>query len=72
MQIPSPELGAVHDGGAADTGAGLEAGGGLRYADPSSGVSMNLGARTPLAHAGSGCRKWKAKPVPVGLKYLVI
>lgn len=56
------ELRVRQDGGDAETGAGLEAGGGLRYADPSSGVSMDLKARTLLAHAESatangGCRE---------------
>ena len=55
---PLLELGVRNDGGDAETGAGLEAGGGLRYADPSSGVSMDLKARTLLAHAESGYREW--------------
>ena len=55
---PLLELGVRQDGGDAETGAGLEAGGGLRYADPSSGVSMDLKARTLLAHAESSYREW--------------
>ena len=55
---PLLELGVRQDGGDAETGAGLEAGGGLRYADPSSGVSMDLKARTLLAHPESGHREW--------------
>ena len=56
--MPNIELGVRHDGGDAETGAGLELGGGLRYADPASGVSMDLKARTLLAHAESGYREW--------------
>ena len=55
---PSLEIGARHDGGDAETGMGLEIGGGLRYADPSSGVSMDLKARGLLAHEESGYREW--------------
>ena len=55
---PSLEIGARHDGGDAETGMGLEIGGGLRYADPSSGVSMDLRARGLLAHEESGYREW--------------
>ena len=55
---PSLELGVRQDGGDAETGMGLVLGGGLRYADPGSGVSMELGARTLLAHADSGYREW--------------
>ena len=55
---PSLELGVRRDGGDAETGTGLELGAGLAYADPASGVSMDLRARTLLAHAESGYREW--------------
>ncbi|MYE02650.1 MAG: hypothetical protein F4Y03_15515, partial [Alphaproteobacteria bacterium] len=55
---PTVEAGVRHDGGDAETGAGLELGGGLRYEDPSAGVSMDLRARTLVAHAASGYREW--------------
>ena len=53
-------MGLRHDGGDAETGAGLEVGGGLAWSDPSSGVSADLRARTLVAHAESGYREWGA------------
>ena len=55
---PSFELGLRHDGGDAETGTGVEVGGGIAYADPGSGLSMDLRARGLLAHAESGYEEW--------------
>ena len=57
---PSLELGLRHDGGDAETGAGLETGGGVVWADPSSGLSIDARARMLLAHADSDYREWGA------------
>ena len=42
---PSLELGLRHDGGDAETGTGVEVGGGVRYADAASGLSVEGLAR---------------------------
>ena len=55
---PLLEVGLRQDGGDAETGTGLELGGGLAYADRASGLSMDLRARTLVAHAESGYREW--------------
>ena len=55
---PSLELGVRHDGGDAETGAGLEAGAGLRYAGAS--VTVEGAVRTLIAHESSGYEEWGA------------
>ena len=57
---PSLELGVRHDGGDAETGAGLELGGGVSYADAATGLSIEAKARMLLAHADSDYREWGA------------
>ena len=47
---PKLELGARHDGGDAETGFGLELGAGLAWSDPALGLSLDVSARTLLAH----------------------
>ena len=47
---PRLELGARHDGGDAETGFGIEVGGGIAWVDPSLGLSLDLSGRTLLAH----------------------
>ena len=49
---PSLELGMRYDGGDGETGGSLEVGGGLRYADPATGLTLEGRARTLLAHGG--------------------
>ena len=49
---PSIELGLRNDGGDGETGTGIEAGGGLRYADPASGLTVEGRVRTLLSHSG--------------------
>ena len=55
---PSLELAARHDGGDAGAGTGVEVGGGIIYADPLSGLTMELSGRTLASHAESGYREW--------------
>ena len=55
---PSLEAGLRHDGGDAETGAGLELGAGLRYADPARGLTMEAKARGLIAHEDSGFEEW--------------
>ncbi len=55
---PSLELGLRHDGGDAETGTGVELGGGVSYADPASGLSVEAKARMLVAHADSDYEEW--------------
>ena len=55
---PTVELGLRYDDGDAETGFGMELGGGLRYADPVRGLSIETRARTLLAHADGGYEEW--------------
>ncbi|MYE58423.1 MAG: autotransporter outer membrane beta-barrel domain-containing protein, partial [Alphaproteobacteria bacterium] len=47
---PKLELGARHDGGDAETGFGVELGGGIAWSDPNIGLSLDVSGRTLLAH----------------------
>ena len=47
---PKLEVGARHDGGDAETGAGLELGGGIAWVDPRIGLNLDLSGRTLVAH----------------------
>ena len=49
---PSIEIGMRNDSGDGETGGGIEAGGGLRYADAASGLTLEGRARTLLSHSG--------------------
>ena len=55
---PSVEVGLRHDGGDAETGTGVELGGGVSYADPASGLSVEARARMLVAHEDSGYEEW--------------
>ncbi len=55
---PSLELGLRHDGGDAETGTGVEFGGGVSYADPGTGLSVEAKARMLVAHAASDYEEW--------------
>ena len=48
--VPKLEVGARHDGGDAETGFGVELGGGLKWTDPGMGLILDLSGRTLLAH----------------------
>lgn len=50
---PSMELGVRWDGGDGETGGGVELGGGLDYANPSIGLSMDARGRALVAHQGN-------------------
>ncbi len=47
---PRVEIGARHDGGDAETGFGVELGGGIAWTDPAIGLSLDLSGRTLIAH----------------------
>ena len=55
---PGFELGLRYDDGDAETGLGLELGGGLRYADLLRGLSIEAKARALLAHDDGGYEEW--------------
>ena len=55
---PSAEIGLRHDGGDAETGAGLELGGGFRYAV--SGFTAEGRARLLVSHDAAGHKEWGA------------
>ena len=54
---PSVEMGMRYDGGDGETGHSLEIGGGLRYADPATGLTVEGRARTVPIHSGE-YREW--------------
>ncbi len=47
---PKLEAGMRHDGGDAETGFGVELGGGLAWVDPALGLSLDVSGRTLVAH----------------------
>ena len=51
---PSLEVGLRRDGGDAETGAGVDLGGGLVVSDTLSGLSADVRVRTLLAHQDEG------------------
>ncbi len=55
---PSVEAGLRHDGGDADEGLGVEVGGGLRFTNPASGLTLELKARGLLAHEEEDAADW--------------
>ena len=54
---PSLEAGVRHDGGDAETGLGVDIGGGLAFTAPERGLTFDLSARALLAHEASGFRE---------------
>ncbi len=57
---PMVEIGLRHDGGDAETGAGVELGGSLRYLDAALGLSVDLSGRRLAAHAHGAYEEWGA------------
>ena len=57
---PSLEVGLRHDGGDAETGTGIEIGGGLRFADPDLGLTVDANARGLVAHEDGDYAEWGA------------
>lgn len=51
---PSVEIGIRQDGGDAETGRGIDLGGGLVVQDPNSGLQIDLRMRTLLVHEAEG------------------
>ena len=47
---PSVEVGLPRDGGDAETGAGMDVGGGLAFADTVTGLSLDVRVRTLVVH----------------------
>ena len=55
---PRLEAGLRHDGGDAETGFGLEIGGGVAFSDPASGLSVILDGRTLALHEDGAFDNW--------------
>ena len=55
---PSAEVGLRHDGGDAETGTGLEVGGGVRYT--AGALTIEGQVRTLIAHEDGGYKEWGA------------
>ena len=58
LLVPGFELGLRYDGGDAETGFGVELGGGLRYEDALRGLRIETKARALLAHEDGGYQEW--------------
>ena len=54
--MPRLEVGVRHDGGDAETGFGLDLGGGLAWSDPASGIAAQVSARGLVSHEAGGMR----------------
>ena len=57
---PSFEVGLRHDAGDAETGTGIEIGGGVRYTDPATGLSVDAKVRGLVAHEDASYSEWGA------------
>ena len=55
---PSLNIGFRRDGGDAETGTGIELGGGLRFADPDLGLTADAKTRVLVAHEVSDFSEW--------------
>ena len=58
--VPSLEVGLRQDGGDAETGTGVELGGGLSYTDPASGLTVDARVRGLIAHEEAHYSEWGA------------
>ena len=56
--VPRLELGLRRDGGDAETGFGIEAGGGVRFEDPGTGLSVSLDGRALALHEDRDLKDW--------------
>ena len=63
---PSVEVGLRHDGGDAETGAGLDVGGGLLVSDAGTGLAVDVRVRTLLVHQAEG---FSERGVALSLSY---
>ena len=59
-------MGLRHDGGDAETGAGMDIGGGLVASDARTGLAVDVRVRTLVAHQAEGFRE---RSVPVSVSY---
>ena len=57
---PSLEVGLRNDGGDAETGTGIEVGGGIAWADPALGLIVTAKARGLVAHEDADYTEWGA------------
>ena len=64
--MPSVEVGLRHDGGDAETGAGLDIGSGLIISDPSTGLAVDVRVRMLVVHQAAGFRE---RGMAVSLSY---
>ena len=55
--VPRLEIGVRHDGGDAETGFGLDLGGGLAWSDPGTGLRAEVIGRGLLTHGSAGFRE---------------
>ena len=55
--VPRLEVGVRHDGGDAETGFGLDLGGGLAWSDPGTGLRAEVSGRGLLTHESAGFRE---------------
>ena len=58
LLVPKFELGLRHDDGDAETGLGMDIGGGLTWSHPSRAVFVQLEARSIAAHQADGFHDW--------------
>ncbi|MXW36355.1 MAG: hypothetical protein F4Z60_13050 [Chloroflexi bacterium] len=56
--VPRLEIGLRRDGGDAETGFGVEAGGGVRFEDPGRGLSLSLDGRALALHEDRDLKDW--------------
>ena len=63
---PSVEVGLRHDGGDAETGAGMDVGGGLVVSDASTGLAVDVRVRMLVMHQAEGFRE---RGMAVSLSY---
>ena len=63
---PSVEVGLRHDGGDAETGAGMDVGGGLVVSDASTGLAIDVRVRMLVMHQAEGFRE---RGMAVSLSY---
>ena len=63
---PSVEVGLRHDGGDAETGAGMDVGGGLVVSDGGTGISMDVRVRMLVVHQAEG---FSERGMAVSLSY---
>ena len=63
---PSAEVGLRHDGGDAETGAGMDVGGGLIVSDSSTGLAVDVRVRMLVVHQAEGFRE---RGMAVSLSY---